>query len=62
MTSAPVPALSEAGRALCILFILLVPLAGAGLAFINTGLGRSRSAAHAMLVSLCAVAVAALVY
>jgi Amt family ammonium transporter len=62
VTSAPVPALSEAGRALCILFILLVPLAGAGLAFINTGLGRSRSAAHAMLVSLCAVAVAALVY
>ena len=58
----PVPALSEAGRALCILFILLVPLAGAGLGLINTGLGRSRSAAHSMLVSLCVVAVAALVY
>ena len=62
MTSVPVPALSEVGRALCLLFILLVPLAGAGLALINTGLGRSRSAAHAMLVSLCVVAVAALVY
>lgn len=58
----PVPALSEAGAAVCILFILLVPLAGAGLALINTGLGRSRSAAHSMLASLCVVAVAALVY
>ncbi len=62
MTSVPVPALSEVGKALCILFILLVPLAGAGLTLINTGLGRSRSAAHSMLVSLCVVAVAALVY
>jgi Amt family ammonium transporter len=44
------------------LFILLVPLASAGLALINTGLGRSRSAAHSMLASLCVVAVAALVY
>ena len=58
----PVPALSEAGTAVCILFIFLVPLAGAGLALINTGLGRSRSAAHSMLASLCVVAVAALVY
>ena len=52
----------EAARALCIVFILLVPLAGAGLALMNTGLGRSRSAAHSMLASLCVVAVAALVY
>lgn len=58
----PVPALSEAGAALCILFIVLVPAAGAGLSLINTGLGRSRSAAHSMLASLCVVAVAALVY
>ncbi len=62
MTPLPVPALSEAGTAVCILLILLVPLAGAGLALINTGLGRSRSAAHSMLASLCVVAVAALVY
>jgi len=62
MTALPVPALSEAGTAVCILFILLVPLAGLGLALINTGLGRSRSAAHSMLASLCVVAVAALVY
>ncbi|MGO9210709.1 MAG: ammonium transporter [Terriglobales bacterium] len=60
--SLPAPALSEAGTAACILLILLVPLAGAGLALINTGLGRSRSAAHSMLASLCVVAVAALVF
>ena len=48
--------------ALCVVFILLVPLAGAGLSLINTGLGRSRSAAHAMLAALCVMAVAAVVY
>jgi Amt family ammonium transporter len=42
--------------------ILLVPLAGAGLALINAGLGRSRNAAHAMMSSLCVLAVAAAVY
>jgi ammonium transporter, Amt family len=47
---------------LCLVFILLVPLAIAGLALINTGLGRSRSAAHAMTCSLCVVSVALLVY
>ncbi len=62
MTSMPVPALSEAAAALCIIFILVIPLAGAGLALINTGLGRSRSAAHAMLSALCVLCVAALVY
>ena len=41
---------------------MLVPMAGAGLALMNTGLGRSRSAAHAMLASLCVIAVAALIY
>ena len=48
--------------ALCFLFSLLVPLAGAGIALINAGLGRSRSAAHAMLASLSVIAVAALAY
>ena len=47
---------------LCALLILLVPLAIAGLALINTGFGRARGAAHAMLSSLAAVAIAALVY
>lgn len=62
MTALSVPALSETGMALCILCVLLVPFAGAGLAFVNTGLGRSRSAAHSMLAALCVTAVAALVY
>jgi len=53
---------SEISAALCFLLILLVPFAGAGLALINAGLGRSRSAAHAMLASLCVVSVAAIVY
>jgi ammonium transporter, Amt family len=46
----------------CFLLSLLAPLALAGLALINAGLGRSRSAAHAMLASLCAAGVAALAY
>lgn len=46
----------------CLLLILLVPFAGAGLALINSGLGRSRSAAHAMVGALSVTAVAALVY
>jgi len=47
---------------LCLFFVFLVPLAPAGLSLINTGLGRSRSAAHAMLASLCVMAVAAIAY
>ena len=47
---------------LCLVFILLVPLAIAGLALINTGLGRSRSAAQAMTTALCVASTAALVY
>jgi Amt family ammonium transporter len=48
--------------ALCLAFILLIPLAIAGLALINTGLGRSRSAAHAMTTSLSAIGVALITY
>ncbi len=55
-------AIPELSAALCVVFILLVPFAGAGLALINAGLGRSRSAAHSMLAALCAVSIAALVY
>ena len=54
--------MSEVSEALCILFILLVPLALAGLALINTGLSRSRSAAHSMMAALCVVGVAAVAY
>lgn len=62
MTPPSVPVLTDAGTALCVVFILLVPFAGAGLSLINTGLGRSRSAAHAMLASLCVFGVAVVVY
>jgi ammonium transporter, Amt family len=57
-----VAALSDAASLLCVILILLIPFAGAGLALINAGLGRSRSAAHAMMSSLCVLAVAALAY
>jgi Amt family ammonium transporter len=60
--AATVPALSDAQATLCIFLILMVPLAIGGLALMNTGFVRSRSAAHAMLSTLCAVAVAAIVY
>lgn len=54
--------LSETSALACLLCLLLTPCAGAGLALINAGLGRSRNAAHSILSALCAVAVAAVVY
>ncbi len=42
--------------------VLLIPLASAGLALIHQGLGRSRSAAHSMFSSLCALSVTAIVF
>ncbi|MGH9687335.1 MAG: ammonium transporter [Candidatus Acidiferrales bacterium] len=57
-----VPAFSIAASVLCLLFICIVPLAAAGLALMNTGLGRLRSAAHAMMSSLCVFSIAVLVY
>lgn len=63
MTSAEInPILSESAAGVCLLLVLMVPLAAAGLALINTGLGRSRSAAHSMVASLMAISVAAVVY
>jgi len=50
--------MTDLAQALCGALVLLVPLAGAGLALMNSGLGRSRSAAHAMLAPLCVMAVA----
>jgi len=47
---------------LCFVLVLLVPFAAAGLALMNTGLSRSRSAAHTMFASLLVLAVAALAY
>ncbi len=57
VTSVPSPILPE--TTVVLFCILLAPLAIAGLALINTGLGRSHSAAHTMLASLCVFAVAA---
>src|SRR5580693_5968952 len=62
ISSSPASSLSQTAFALCVLSIMLVPFAAAGLAFINTGLGRSRSAAHSMMASLTVIAIAALVY
>src|SRR5580704_14930912 len=58
----PPSAFPASSATLCILFILLVPFAAAGLALINTGLGRSRGAAHSMMSSLCVFSVAVFVY
>jgi Amt family ammonium transporter len=62
ITPAAVPAMSDAAFALTLGLLLLAPLAIAGVALINTGLGRSRSAAQAMLGNLALVAVAAIVF
>src|SRR6202142_1713616 len=58
----PVPVLSDFASLLCIISMLLIPFAWAGLSLINPGLGRSRSASHSMLSSLCVISIAALVY
>jgi ammonium transporter, Amt family len=56
------PPLSEAAAAFTLVLLLLAPLTLAGLAFINNGLGRSRSAAQALLGNLSLLAVAAVVF
>jgi Amt family ammonium transporter len=56
------PSFSDGPAVLCTLLIFMVPMACAGLALVNTGMGRSRSAAHAMLSSVCVLAIAAIVY
>ena len=58
----PIQPISEAAFALTLALLLLAPLAIAGVALINTGLGRSRSAAQALLGSLAILAVSAIVF
>ncbi len=58
----PAPALTDSTAALCVLFVLLIPSAAAGLTLINAGLGRFRNAAHSMLSALCVISVAGLAY
>lgn len=60
--SASPPILSDIEAVVCVVLILMVPFAIAGLSLINNGLGRSRSAAHMMMCSLGVIAVALLVY
>ena len=55
-------ALSETTWILVFALLLLAPLAVFGLALMNTGLGRSRSAAQSLLGSVLLVAVAVLVF
>ena len=47
---------------LCMFCVILIPLAFAGLALIQQGLGRSRSAAHTMLATLCVLAITAIIF
>ena len=58
----PQAALAAAALFFCLLAIVLIPCAAAGLAMLNAGLGRSRNAAHAMLSALCVLGVAAVAY
>ncbi len=62
MVPVSAPAMSDAVFAMTLAFMLLAPMAIAGVALINTGLGRSRSAAQAMLGNLALIAVAAIVF
>ena len=41
---------------------MLIPFAAAGLGLIHSGLGRSRSAAHALLATVCVLSVTAIVF
>jgi Amt family ammonium transporter len=54
--------MTDASFALILVLLLMAPLAIAGVALVNTGLGRSRSAAQFLLGSLAAVAVAVMVF
>ncbi len=62
MTPAPAAAMSETVFALTLALLLLAPLAIAGIALINAGLGRSRSAAQALLGDLALGAIAVIVF
>lgn len=58
MIPAPLPANSDTWYGLALLLLLLAPLAIAGLALVNTGLGRSRSAAQSILGNIAIISVA----
>ena len=56
------PALSPLATGICGLLILLIPFAYAGLAMMNSGLGRSRGAVHSLMSSLTVIGAATLVF
>ena len=58
----PARPLSEITMAACLFFIFLAPLAAAGLALMNAGLGRSHSATHVMMASLLSFSIAGIVF
>lgn len=60
-TLAPMP-FPETSFALTLVLLLMAPLAIAGIALVNTGLGRSRSAAQSMLGSLVMIATAVIAF
>jgi Amt family ammonium transporter len=62
MTTNSASAMPDMVFALTLALLMLSPLAIAGVALINTGLGRSRSAAQALLGNLAIIAVAASVF
>lgn len=62
MTLPAAAAMPDSEIALTLALMLLAPLAIAGVALINTGLGRSRSAAQALLGNLLILAAASIVF
>ena len=58
----PAIVMNESVFALTLALLFLAPLAIAGVALINTGLGRSRSAAQALLGNLAILAVATILF
>jgi Amt family ammonium transporter len=58
----PTPFMTDAMFALTLALLLVAPLTIAGIALINTGLGRSRSAAQSLLGNLAIVAITAIVF
>jgi ammonium transporter, Amt family len=62
MTPIPQPVLTESAFVLVLVLLTLAPLAIAGVALINAGLGRSRSAAQSLLGNLVIVAVTTIVF
>jgi Amt family ammonium transporter len=62
MTQSLAPPFSETSFALSLGLLLIAPLAIAGVALINTGLGRSRSAAQSLLGSLMVISTAVIAF